>query len=433
MDFVALLVGIGIGGILGWLFANQRKNGPVEGSVSEEVHGLLECQLEESKSEIIRLENNLLDVHGKYQAALKEKELTDQRLKEHKLEIEELQERFKKEFQLLANEILEQKSKNFKEQNEEQLKGILTPLKERIKEFEEKVDKTYSQGSKERHGLQKEIERLQELNVQISQDAINLTNALKGESKTRGDWGEFQLETLLEKSGLVRDVNFHTQTSIRDEEDQLKRPDVVVDLPDSKNIIIDSKVSLSAYEAYFNAETDEERDRAMKNHLNSIYIHIKDLGSKKYDKLYGINSPDYVLMFVPIEPALNLALQNDPEGKLFQEGLKKNVVLVSTSTLLATLKTVNYIWSQENQKKNVQRIVDEGSGLYDKFAGFVEELERLGKQIGTAQKTYELTWKRLKGGSGNLVKRADNLRKLGITPSKQLDQNLVEEAREEIE
>ncbi len=351
------------------------------------------------------------------------------KLVENKEEIEHMQERFAKDFEILANKILEEKSEKFTAKNKENISQILNPLQDKIKSFEKKVEDTHKESLVKQTALQQQIIHLKDLNEQMSKDAINLTRALKGESKTQGDWGEFQLETLLEKAGLEKDIHYSTQGGFRDESGNLKKPDFIIHLPDNKHLIIDSKVSLTGYEKYFNAETETEKNLGIKNHLLSVKKHIKDLGSKNYSDLYGINSPDYVLMFIPVEPALMLALHNDKS--IYLEALDKNVVMVSTSTLLATLSTVASIWKQEDQKRNVIEIARQAGALYDKFEGLVQDLLKVGKQINASQESYKSAMNKLTDGKGNLINRVETLKKLGAKTKKSIPGSLLDRAKEE--
>ena len=349
------------------------------------------------------------------------------KLEEQKSDIENLQEKFSKDFEILANKILEDKSTKFTAKNKENIEQILNPLQEKIKSFEKKVEDTHKESIEKQSALREQIRGLKELNEQMSKDAVNLTKALKGESKKQGDWGEFQLETILEKSGLQKDIHYSTQGGFRDEEDQLKKPDFIINLPDNKHLIIDSKVSLIGYEKYYNSENDSDEALGLKNHLQSIKKHIKDLSGKNYTELYNINSPDYVLMFVPIEPALMLALQSD--NSIYLEALDKNVVLVSTTTLLATLSTVASIWKQEDQKRNVLEIARQAGALYDKFEGLVQDLLKVGKQINASQENYINAMNKLTDGKGNLISRVENLKKLGAKTKKSIPNTLLERAK----
>ncbi|MGD1844203.1 MAG: DNA recombination protein RmuC [Salibacteraceae bacterium] len=341
-----------------------------------------------------------------------------------------LQAQLTKEFEAIALRIFQKNSQEFAASNRVQLGQILDPLKERIKDFETKVERTYQTDAKERVTLKTEIGQLLELNRQLSEDANNLALALKGESKTQGDWGELQLELLLEKAGLEKGIHFETQSAHRDEAGQLKKPDFILHLPDQKHLVIDSKVSLTAYERYFSA-ADAEKSHWLKLHVESIKNHIKDLGAKNYQALYQINAPDYVLMYLPVEPAFSLALQEEPT--LFEFGLARNIVLVTTSTLLATLRTVSFIWRQDNQKKNALEIARQSGALYDKFVGFANDMERIKKGIDQTNQAYDDAMTKLSRGRGNLVNRSESLRKLGAKTNKSLpeglinDQNLEEE------
>ncbi len=351
------------------------------------------------------------------------------KLLEQKEDIEKLQEKFSKDFEILASKILEDKSAKFTAKNKENIQQILHPLQEKIQSFEKKVEESHKESIDRHAALRQQIFGLKDLNEQMSKDAVNLTKALKGDSKKQGDWGEFQLETILEKAGLHKEIHYSTQGGFRDEFDNLKKPDFIVNLPDSKHLIIDSKVSLTGYDKYYNAENETSEAIGLKNHIISIRKHIKELGAKNYTELYDINSPDYVLMFVPIEPALMLVLQND--HNLYLDALDKNVVLVSTSTLLATLSTVASIWKQEDQKKNVFEIARQAGALYDKFEGLVQDLLKVGKQINASQEGYRAAMNKLSEGKGNLINRVESLKKLGAKTKKSLPNNLLQRAEEE--
>ena len=352
-----------------------------------------------------------------------------QKLTEQQEEVEKLQERFTKDFEILANKILEEKSSKFTAKNKENMEQILNPLQEKIKSFEKKVEDTHKESIEKQSALRQQILGLKELNEQMSKDAVNLTRALKGDSKKQGDWGELQLETILEKAGLQKDVHYTTQDAYRDEDERLKKPDLIINLPDHKHLIIDSKVSLTGYERFFNAENDIDEKVSLKNHVLSIQKHIKELGTKNYSDLYGINSPDYVIMFVPIEPALMIALQHDQD--LYLQALDKNVVMVSTSTLLATLSTVASIWKQEDQKRNVLEIASQAGALYDKFEGLVQDLLKVGKQINASQEGYKAAMNKLTEGKGNLITRVENLKALGAKTKKSIPANLLERSKDE--
>ena len=349
------------------------------------------------------------------------------KLVENKQELDKINEKFTKEFENLANKILDEKSSKFTEQNKLNITSILNPLKEKIEGFEKKVSESQKESVGMHSALKEQLNSLKDLNIQMSKEAINLTKALKGDSKTQGDWGETQLEILLEKANLAKDIHFTTQGGYRDEEGRLKKPDFIINLPDNRHLIVDSKVSLTNYEAYFNEEDEKQKGVYLKKHIESIRKHIKELSDKKYESLYEINSPDYVLMFVPIEPAYLLALSNN--NQLYLEALDKNVVLVSTSTLLATLSTVSSMWRQENQKKNVLEIANQAGRLYDQFVNLTDDLIKVGNQLKTVQGSYDISMKKLTG-KGNLIKKVEKIKELGAKTSKIMNKNLLDRASE---
>lgn len=327
------------------------------------------------------------------------------------------------EFKNLANEILEQKSKAFTESNKQNIENILKPLNEKIQGFEKKVEETYDKEAKERFSLTEQIKNLQALNTQISQDAVNLTNALKGENKTQGIWGEMILERVLEQSGLTKGREYEVQASHTGDAGEKKQPDVIVHLPENKDVVIDSKVSLIAYEKYSSEEDDSLRKDYIKQHAQSIRAHIKNLSAKSYDDLKAVKSLDYVLMFLPIEAAFTLAIQYD--NTLFTEALNKNIILVGPSTLLAILRTIQNIWRFEHQNKNAIEIATNAGRLYDKFVSFVDNLEDIGKHIQRTQESYEAAQNKLSSGRGNLISRVENLKTLGANTKKSLPDKLL--------
>jgi DNA recombination protein RmuC len=351
-----------------------------------------------------------------------------ERLAEQELYMQEIQQKFKLEFENVANKLLDEKSQKFTETNKTSLDLLLTPLKENIKLFEEKVEKVYKAESDERNVLKGEISKLMELNKQISEEANNLTRALKADTKKQGNWGEVILDRLLEASGLMEGESYTKQgkgLNLADEDGNRFQPDVIINLPDNKHIVIDSKVSLLAYERLVNCETDDERDTHLKQHIISIKSHINGLGGKNYQDLYGINSPDFVLLFVPIESSFAIAVQKDVE--LFEFAWHKKVVLVTPSTLLATLKTVASIWKQEQQTRNAIDIATKAGALYDKFVGFINDLKKIGDNIDRSKDAYQDAFNKLSAGSGNLIGRVETLRKLGAKSTKQIDQKFIEE------
>ncbi len=376
--------------------------------------------------ELLRKENQ--DVTIDLTRKISDLEHLKVKLQDNKQEVENLQEKFTQEFKVLATEILESNSTKFTKQNKENLDLLLNPLQKKIELFEEKVEKSQKESVGMHSALKQQLEGLRTLNQQMSKEAINLTNALKGDSKAQGDWGEVQLEIILEKVGLKNGVHYTTQGGYRDEDENLKKPDFIINLPDNKHLIVDSKVSLTAYEGYYSAENEDTKIAHLKKHIVSIRKHIKELGEKRYQDLYGIKTPDYVLMFVPIEAALLIALnEND---KLYLEAFDKNVVLVTTSTLLATLSTVSSIWKQEDQKKNVMEIARQAGALYDKFAGFLEDLRGVGKKLDDAKKDYSSAMNKLVDGKGNLITSVEKIKKLGVKTKKSLPDAFLSRATE---
>ena len=336
-------------------------------------------------------------------------------------------ENLKKEFKILANSILEENSEKFKKQNKDQIGSILEPLGEEIKKFKKKIEDNSIDFVERNTVLDQKIQSLSKLNEQLSKDANNLASALKGDSKTQGDWGEAQLEVLLEKSGLMKDIHYSTQGGYKDEEGNTKKPDFIVSLPDNKHLIIDSKVSLTAYELFYNSEKDDQKEN-LKNHIISIRNHFKDLSSKNYTDLYGINTPDQVFMYIPIEPALFLALQEDKN--IFMDAYDKRVVLVSNTTLLSTLRVVSELWQFDDQKRNVLEIAKQSGLLYDKFEGFVSDLIKVGNNINSSQHSYQDAMNKLSEGKGNLVSKVENLKKLGAKTKKNLPQKLLDRSNQ---
>ena len=341
-----------------------------------------------------------------------------------KSELENIHKKYTTEFENIANKILDEKSKKFTDQNKTNLDIILNPLKEKIKDFENKVEKAYKTESDERITLKAEIKNLIDLNKQVSEDANNLANALKGENKKQGNWGELILEKVLERSGLVKDQEYRLQFSTNNDEGKRIQPDAVIMLPDNKHIIIDAKVSLVAYEACVNANNEEERDRFIKDHLFSVRSHIKLLSEKNYQSSTDFNTPDFVLLFIPIESSFSIAVQADQE--MFNFAWDRKIVIVSPSTLLATLRTIASVWKQERQTKNAIQIAKDSGALYDKFVGFIEDMDKIGKNIDSSKLAYDNAINKLHKGSGNLVKRAQDIEKLGAKTTKQIAPKFLE-------
>lgn len=444
MDIIFLIIGLLVGFFAGWFFSKNKSTQTADNTAA--LAALQQQFLTESnaKSSLFS-ENNLLRNEGVIlkteNKILQEeilnlsKQLTAQksdsenlqiRLSEHKAEITILNERFTKEFENLANRIFDDKSQKFTEQNKNNIGELLNPLGEKIKDFEKKVNDVYISEGKERASLKNQLEMLQQLNQQMSKEANNLTKALKGENKTQGNWGEFILESVLEKSGLVKGSEYKFQESYTNEDGKRLQPDVIINLPENKTLIIDSKVSLNAYERFSSAENDEERLQAAKEHILSLRTHLKGLSGKSYQNIHQIQSLDFVLLFIPIEPAFALAVQSD--AGLFNDAFEKNIVIVSPTTLLATLRTVASIWRNEKQSANAIDIAKKAGDLYDKFEGFIKDLIEVGKKIDQTKANYSDAMNKLVDGKGNIINRFEELRKLGAKADKQLPQSLVDRA-----
>lgn len=342
----------------------------------------------------------------------------EEKIREQKDEIENLQKKLTTEFENIAERLLKEKSIEFTEKNRISLDGLLSPLKEQINVFEKKVEEAYDKELRDKISLREELKTLSDLNIKLSTDATNLTNALKGEAKTQGNWGELILESILEKSGLVKNREYFLQQSHQSEDGKRYQPDVIINLPDEKRIVIDSKVSLVDFERYFSCNDDLEKSVCLKNHIVSIRRHIKGLGEKNYQNLYNLKSLDFVLLFMPIEPAFSMATQYD--NSLFTDAFERNIVIVSPSTLLATLRTISSIWKYEYQNKNALKIAKEGEALYDKFHDLVKDLERISGGLDGVQKHFQNAFIKLEG-KGGLIRRVENLRELGIKGNKKID------------
>jgi len=378
-------------------------------------------KLDSQREEYLKMSNSLVQQQS-------QNEFLQNKLDEQQIELSRLQEKFTKEFENLANKILEEKSQKFTEQNRTNLDIILNPLKERIKEFELKIDTSYKAEAAERNSLKGEIKNLVELNKQISEEANNLAKALKGDTKKQGNWGEIILEKILERSGLVKGQEYDVQVSTSNEEGKRIQPDVVVYLPDEKHLIVDSKVSLVAYEEMVNSTNDEDRESALKNHLLSVRNHIKILSEKNYQSSSDFTSPDFVLLFMPIESSFGLAVQSDNE--LFNYAWDRKIVIVSPTTLLATLRTISSVWKQEKQTRNALEIARQSGALYDKFKGFLDDLIDVGKRMDMAKSSYSDAMNKLSGGTGNILKRIEDIKKLGAKTSKEIPASLLERSEE---
>ena len=390
------------------------------------------------REEIAQLDNEKHRLHAEVQQLREQQAATKTALDLERKQFEEKlsllndsKKQLGESFKNIANEIFEDKSKKFTDTSKQTLSTVLGPLQEKISNFEKRVEETYDKESKERFSLAKEIKSLQELNSRISEEAVNLTNALKGDNKAQGSWGEFVLESILEKSGLVKGREYEVQVSLKAEDGSKYQPDVVVHLPESKDIIIDSKVSLKAWDAYCSVETEDEKADLIKQHINSIRTHVNSLSNKDYQQLSGVNSLDYVFLFMPIEAAYTAAAQEDRE--LVQYAFDRNIIIVVPTTLLTTLRTVQNLWRLAQQNKNATEIAKQAGALYDKFVNFVDDIDEIGQRIDASRKSFGKAQNKLVSGRGNLIRRAENLRELGAKTSKKhksplLEQSLGEEA-----
>ncbi|MBB3122602.1 DNA recombination protein RmuC [Mesoflavibacter sabulilitoris] len=449
---IAILISAAIGGYLGMLFTKLKSKS--EKSTLEERNANLQQQFNEFKAfhdsenqkqnetfnhQLNELRQQITKTENEREDIRREKEFLNAELTRRNTEYDNLQqqnlkrdeelaqqqEQLRKDFELLANKILEEKSNKFTEQNKENIKNILNPLQEKILTFEKKVEDTQKESISMHSALKEQLLGLKDLNQQMTKEATNLTRALKGDSKMQGNWGELVLERVLEKSGLEKDREYFVQQNFTREDGTRVLPDVVLHLPDNKKMIIDSKVSLTDYERYVNADEDE-RAIFLKAHLNSIKKHIEQLSEKNYQDLYDIESPDFVLLFIPIEPAFAIAINED--NTLYNKAFEKNIVIVTPSTLLATLRTVDSMWNNEKQQQNAIEIARQAGALYDKFEGLVKDLTGVGKKIDDAKKDYSSAMNKLVEGRGNLITSVEKIKKLGAKAKKSLPENIVKRA-----
>jgi len=435
LPIVYIAMGALIGVVVAWLWLKAHHSDGNEHELAT-----LAAQLQAEQQVSSKLEQRLIEAgqasqDRQEQASLLKADiakLETQLAEERKQSVEKLKlldqakAQLTSEFQNLANKILEEKSLKFTEQNQQNIGQVLKPLREQLGDFRRKVEDVYEKESKDRISLFHEIKHLKDLNQKISDDAVNLTNALKGQTKTQGTWGEVILERVLEESGLHNGREYETQGSFTSAEGKRLRPDVIVHLPEGKDIIIDSKVSLTAYERYCSSDNDNQRQIALKEHIASLKAHIKGLSVKNYEDLPDIKSLDFVLLFVPIESAFITAVEND--RNIFREAFDKNIIVVSPTTLLATLKTVHNIWRHEYQNLNALEIAEKAGSLYDQFVLFVQSMDDIGDKLGKATDAYQTARKRLVDGKGNLVGRTEKLKKLGAKAKKSLDDKLVLES-----
>ena len=440
----AFIIALGIGIFIGKIVFSAKSQSEKSG-LEERINGLLN-QIEQLKTQFnnerAQVEKSLLQLTSEKSELQKEKESLAiqlakkendfenlwERNKEQKQEVEQLQEKFTKEFENLANKILEEKTVKFTEQNKENLKNILSPLQDKIQLFEKKVEDTHKESIDYHAALRQQILGLREMNEQMSKETINLTKALKGDSKMQGNWGELVLERVLEKSGLEKDREYFVQQSHVTEDGSRVFPDVIINLPDGKKMIIDSKVTLTAYERYINEEDENSKASHLKEHVVSINRHVEQLGNKNYQDLYHMESPDFVLLFIPIESAFAVALNEDTT--LYNKAFEKNIVIVTPSTLLATLRTIDSMWTNQKQQENAIEIARQAGALYDKFEGFVSDLIKIGKKMDEAKSEYGNAMNKLVEGKGNLITSVEKLKKMGAKAKKALPESVIKRASE---
>ncbi|MBC2845880.1 DNA recombination protein RmuC [Winogradskyella flava] len=430
---IAIVVSAVIGAYLGMLFTKLKSKS--EQSTLEERQNQLGLTIDDLKQNISKIESEREEIRREKEflnSELSRKNTEYENLQEQNLkrdeELAKQQEQLRKDFELMASKILDEKSEKFTLQNKENIKSILNPLEEKIKTFEKKVEDTQKESISMHSALKEQLLGLKDLNQQMAKEATNLTKALKGDSKTQGNWGELVLERVLEKSGLEKDREYFVQQSFQLEDGSRVMPDVVLHLPDSKKMIIDSKVSLTDYERLVNAD-EEERIIHLKAHVNSIKKHVDQLSAKNYQDLYDIESPDFVLMFIPIEPAFAVAINED--NTLYNKAFEQNIVIVTPSTLLATLRTIDSMWNNEKQQQNAIEIARQAGALYDKFEGLVSDLTGVGKKIDAAKNDYSAAMNKLVEGKGNLISRVESIKKMGAKAKKSLPESIIKRASED--
>ena len=439
MEILYIVVAFVVGGLFAYLITKSLAQKRINQLELEK--SLIEERLNSGKQEISSLTDNLKEqiiisqeLNNKLAVSENDKKHLNEKLESQIKEIEEIQNKFKLEFENIATRILKTNTSEFTQLSQKNIGDILNPLKEKIQSFEKKVQDTYEKELRDTTSLREELKKLSELNKQISIDASNLTNALKLDTKKQGNWGEIILERVLERSGLIKGEEYFIQASVRGASGELLRPDVIINLPDQKHVVIDAKVSLTAYEAFINSDIPEEREKLLKQHSESIKNHINELSLKNYQNIPGMNSPDFVLLFIPIESSFSVALKADIE--IFNYAWSKNIVIVSPTTLLATLRTISSLWKHEKQTKNAIEIAEQSGKLYDKFVLFLNDLEKMDGQISTLRNTFDEAKKKISSGKGNLISKVENLRKMGAKATKEVsakylqDDNLLTEPEE---
>lgn len=415
--------------LLVWLLIRKKDVGvsPTDNGALE----LLKSQLESAQSEVKSARATIVELTSKLASAQTEIKSAQSRAEELKTEVLNIQTQFKDQFSTLAQNILDEKSRHMQQQSESQIKLLLNPLQENLSEFEKRINAAYHSETLERNNLKEELKKLNENSARLSEDASSLTQALRSDNKAQGNWGELVLERILERSGLTEGVEYVTQHSTSNNEERTIRPDVVINLPGEKHLIVDSKVSLTAYSSWVTASNETERESAMKLHILSLRSHVKSLSEKNYPSGKNLNSPDFVILFTPIEAAFALAIQSDKD--LYSDAWEMNIIIVSPTTLLATLRTVSNIWMQERRISNVQAIAEEGGKLYDKFVGFMSDMKEIGAKLKGAGESYEAAINKLETGRGNIIARTQKMKRLGAKATKSLDIDRVELAESEDE
>lgn len=448
MDILSLVIGIVSGALIIsfilWLVFERRRgilkeeadqmhaqiaSLQLEKGRSEERASLLDEQLLRSEKDLAGERTALGETRSTLASTETELKNAQEKLREQKAEVQSLQDQFTAAFRNLASDILEEKSRKFTDLNRDNIGALLAPLQEKIRDFESTIASTYASEGRERATLAEQIRHLTELNQQITREASNLTTALKGQSKTQGDWGEMILEQILERSGLTKGTHYLIQESLQGQDGKTQRPDVIILMPDNKRLVVDSKVSLTAYTEYNKSEDAVAQKELLGQHVESIRRHIKMLSEKRYQDIYGLQSVDFVLMFVPLEPAFALAVKNDLT--LFTDAFDRNIVIVTTSTLLATLRTIGGMWRQENQSRNALEIARKSGELHDKFVAFLADLESVGNKLDAARDAHALAMSKLADGRGNIIRKASELKEMGARASKTLPPHLLERAMEQ--
>ncbi len=416
---IAFVLGGGLGGLIGWLLGSRKQTvAPADSRLENE----LRQQLTQRDTEQKALQTQLQVLNQRNGELSQELKSLGENLTAERLQLETIQEKFRKEFETVSTRLIADNTSNFNRQSAESLENLLKPLKEKLSEFKTSLDKTHEAATTNSALLKEQVSR-------IGAEAANLSKALKSDVKALGNWGENMLDQILEKSGLQRNLHYRRQHSAKDDEGDQRYLDVIVDLPEKRNLVIDSKVSLRAYEESVNAVDDAGKLAGLERHIDSLRKHFKDLDAKSYQKIYGINSPDFVLMYVPIEAAFFAAIAHEPG--LFAEALDYNVVLITNSTLLATLRTVSHVWQLADRQKHVLEIADLGGSLYDKFFGFISDMKEVGESLAGARESWEKANNKLHTGRGNLVSQTERLKKLGANAAKSLPNALLEKAGEE--